>query len=352
MDRSVGEIAELVGGEVDGDATVRITGVNGIREAKTGDITFVGSSHYANYLDTTSASAVFVGPKVGVRGGAVLIRVPDPFRAFVQVLQQCQADAGPVHPSGIHETAVLGQDVELGDGVCVGAHACVGDGAVLGDGVVLYPGVYVGRGCNIGSGTVVYPNAVIREGVEVGARCILHSGVILGSDGFGFAPVNGTLFKVPQVGRVLIGDDVEIGSNSAVDRATFGHTVVGTGTKIDNLVQIGHNVEVGRHCVISGMTGVAGSTRIGDGVTVAAQVGIADHMEIGDGATIAGRAGVVTRVKAGETVSGFPAIDHKADMRILASLRRLPDLAHRLRELEQRVCELEEQLHGKADHNR
>ena len=187
---------------------------------------------------------------------------------------------------------------------------------------------------------------VLREETKVGARCIVHAGAVLGSDGFGFAPVGGQWAKVPQVGNVIIGDDVEIGTNSAVDRATFGSTVIGNGTKIDNLCQIGHNVQLGEHCVISGMTGVAGSTVIGNHVTIAAQVGIGDHLEIGDNATVGGRAGVATSVKPGAVVSGFPAMDHKAELRILASLRRLPDAVRRVKELERRIEQLEERLHG------
>jgi len=170
--------------------------------------------------------------------------------------------------------------------------------------------------------------------------------VVLGADGFGFAPVDGAWFKVPQVGTVVIGDDVEIGANSAVDRATFGRTVVGRGTKIDNLVQIGHNVELGEDCVVSGMTGIAGSATVGNHVIIAAQAGIGDHVEVGDGATVAGRAGVATSVKPGAVVSGFPAMEHQAALRVLASLRRLPDMRQRVRQLERRVQELEEQLHG------
>jgi UDP-3-O-[3-hydroxymyristoyl] glucosamine N-acyltransferase len=217
----------------------------------------------------------------------------------------------------------------------------------------------------IGENTVIYPNATLREGVRVGARCLIHAGVVLGSDGFGFAPLDGAWFKVPQTGTVIIGDDVEIGANSAVDRATFGSTVIGRGTKIDNLVQIGHNVRIGEHCVISGMTGVAGSSTVGNHVTIAAQVGIADHVEIGDRVTIAGRSGVISAIEPGQVVSGFPAIDHHTDMRIMAARRRLPELPRlmaRVKALESRIRELEErwpvagdkekELHGKAaDHS-
>ena len=345
MDKSVAEIAELVGGAIVGDAGIRITGVNGIRQAGSGDLSFVGSRQYVPYVETTAASALLVSEGVACQDKTV-IRVNDPYKAFIQVIQQC-VDHGAAHPfEGIHDSAVIGRDVTLGEGVAIDAHVRIADDARLGDGVVVYAGVYIGRAVSVGAETVIYPNVVLREGVTVGARCILHAGVVLGSDGFGFAPVDGAWFKVPQVGTVVIGDDVEIGANSAVDRATFGSTVVGRGTKIDNLVQIGHNVEIGEDCVVSGMTGIAGSTTVGHHVTIGAQAGIGDHIEVGDGATIAGRAGVVTSVKPGAVVSGFPAMDHQAQLRILAAMRRLPDTRQRVRQLERRVRELEEQLHG------
>lgn len=351
MDKSVGEIAELVNGSVIGDCTSRITGVNGIKQAAAGDLSFVAGSRYLQYLESSGATAVLVTPNVS-SSTKTLIQVENPYHAFVRVLQACATENAPRCPAGVHESAAIGRNVTLGDGVAIDAFVRIADDCTIGDRAVLYAGVYVGQGATIGADTVVYPNAVIREGVRVGARCILHAGVVLGTDGFGFAPVNGTWFKIPQVGNVVIGDDVEIGTNTAVDRATFGNTVVGRGTKIDNLVQIAHNVELGEHCVISGMTGIAGSTTIGRNVTIAAQVGIADHVEVGDGATIAGRSGVATPVKPGAIVSGYPAMDHQAELRILANLRRLPETVRKVKELERRIHELEEQLHGKAEDNR
>ena len=345
MDKSVAEIAELVGGAIVGDAALRISGVNGIRQAAPGDLSFVGSQQYATHIQTTAASALLVREDV-VCKDKTLIRVNDPYKAFIQVIQNC-VDHDAAHPfEGIHETAVIGHNVTLGEGLAIDAHVRIADDARLGDGVVIYAGAYIGRGVSVGADTLIYPNVVIREGATVGARCILHAGVVVGSDGFGFAPMDGTWFKVPQVGTVLIGDDVEIGANSAVDRATFGSTVLGRGTKIDNLVQIGHNVQIGEDCVVSGMTGIAGSTTVGHHVTIGAQAGIGDHLEVGDGATIAGRAGVAGSVKPGAVVSGYPAMDHQAQLRILAAMRRLPDARQRVRKLERRVRELEEQLHG------
>jgi len=350
MNKSVGEIAELVGGIVAGDGTARITGLNGIKQAKAGDLTFVGSRQYLPYVDTTRASAILVGPEV-VSTSKTLVHVKHPYAAFVKVIQACAAGAGARHPTGIHPAAVIGWNVSLGRDVGIDAHVRIADDAVIGDGVVLYANVYVGQGSRIGSHTIIYPNVTIRDGVTVGARCIIHAGTVLGSDGFGFAPVEGAWFKIPQLGDVIVGDDVEIGANSAVDRATFGSTIIGRGTKIDNLVQIGHNVEIGEHCVISGMSGVAGSTMIGNHVTIAAQVGITDHVEIGDGVTIGVRSGVVQSIPPGRVVSGFPAVDHQLALRVLAGLRYLPEMPRRIRELERRIQHMEEYVHGTAEND-
>lgn len=347
MNRSLGEIAALVDGVVVGDTDVRITGLNGIREATDGDITFLGSPRYAPYLETTRASAVLV-PEGVTRHDKPLIQVRDPYVAFALLLRHVEREVVK-HPSGIHPTAVVGQDVELGREVALDAHVVLSPGCRIGDGVVIYAGCYVGYGVSIGEGTVLYPNVTIRERVTIGARCVLHSGVVLGADGFGFmSDAEGVRRKIPQVGTVVIEDDVEIGANSAIDRATCGETHIGRGTKIDNLVQIGHNVRIGEHCVVSGKTGIAGSTTIGDNVTIAAQVGIAGHLEIGDNAIVAARSGVTKSILPGKIVSGFPATDHTAERRLQASVRHLPELTRRLRALEVRLQQLEEQSNGQT----
>ena len=348
MKKTVSEIAELVGGVVVGDTAASVTSVNGIQQATEGDLSFLGNRKYLHFLRTTCATAILTTPDV-VEPGKTLIHVKNPYSSFLQVLQIFSSGMERVHPvEGIHETVILGQNVVLGTGVAMGANVVVADDCVIGDNVIIYPNVYIGRGSRIGEGTLIYPNAVIREHITIGARCILHANAVIGSDGFGFAPMNGALFKVPQIGRVVLGDAVEVGSNSAIDRATFGVTVIGSGTKIDNLVQIGHNVEIGEHCAISGMSGIAGSTVVGSHVTIAAQVGIGDHAVVGDRAILAARAGVFGEVKAGETVSGFPARSHAETMRIWAAERQLPDMVRRLRKLDQRIQELENKLDGQA----
>lgn len=357
MQWSVAEIAERIGGAVIGDAARVITGLNGIREAGAAELTFLASKKYLPYLKTTAAAAILVPDETGLSdekraaaNGRTLIRVSDPYRAFMLLLADVEK-AVVRHPEGVHETAVLGKNVRLGAGVALDAHVRVGDDVTIGDGAVIYAGVYIGNGCEIGPNTIVYPNATVRENCRVGARCVIHSNAAIGSDGFGFVQLDGRHRKIPQVGRVVIGDDVEIGSQTAVDRATCGETVIGNGTKIDNLVQIGHNVRIGRHCTISGCSGIAGSAVIGDYVTLAAFAGVAGHIEIGDHVIVAGRGGVTKSVKPRTVVSGFPAQPHDVERRVVAAQRKLPESLKRLRELEQRLCRLEEKLDGQAKHD-
>ena len=350
MNTTVAEIAAFVGGTVVGDSSTPLTGISGIRQAGPGDLTFLADSRYVPFLETTNASAILVSLDV-MESEKALIQVSDPYLALTALLKRVQAETA-YHPTDIHPTAVISEDVEMGRHVAVGAHVCIANGCRIGDGVTLYPGVYIGHGCEIGAGTLIYPNAVIREGTRIGKRCIVHSGAALGSDGFGFASVDGKHEKVPQVGTVVIGDDVEIGANTAVDRATFGQTIVGEGTKIDNLVQIGHNVRVGKHTVICGNAGIAGSTVVGDRVTIAAGAGIAGHIEVGEGAVIGAYSGVSKSIKPGRAVFGYPAVEHSRSKRIIAAQRQLPDLVRVIRDLEKRVAELEGQLDGKAEDNR
>ena len=339
MNISVSEIAQLVGGRVIGDAGTRLRGVGGIREAADGDLTFVARSCYARYLTTTKASAVLVSPEIP-EGPKPLIQVANPYAAFLQVLQ-----AFPPyemhHPEGIHPTAVIGEHVTLGEGVALAPHTYVGDNCVLGDRVIAYPGAYIGPDTVIGADTVLYANVSIGHHCEVGARCIFHHGAVVGSDGFGFVPLEGRHEKIPQVGTVCIGDDVEVGANTAIDRATFGRTWIGRGTKIDNLVQIGHNTEIGEHSIVCGNAGISGSAKIGSHVTLAARAGVAGHIEIGDRVTVAALSGVTKSVEPGRVVSGFPAIDHSTEKRLKAGLRRVPQALQAIRSLERRIAQLE-----------
>lgn len=339
MELTVGAIAEMVGGAVHGDPAVHVTGVNGIQEARPGDLTFVRAARYAAHLQTTQAAAVLMAEAPeGLPIPVIVVGAPD--LAFAQVLQHFELEQRN-HPTGIHHLALVEDGATLGKDVALAAHACVSAGATLGDGVVLYPGVFVGRDCHVGPNSILYPNVTLREGTRIGANTIIHANTAIGSDGFGFAPLGGQWMKIPQVGVVIIGDNVEIGSNTAIDRATFGETRIGSGTKIDNLVQIGHNVHIGEHCVIAGKTGIAGSAVIGDHVRIGAQSGVAGHLDIGAGATVAARSGVTKSIPPGAIVSGFPAMEHNRERRILAAQRRVPELIRRVKELERRLAALQ-----------
>lgn len=338
MGMTVGQIAHMVGGTVSGDPNVEIVGVNGLLEAQPGELTFARSPRYFPDLLQSRASAAFT-PCPIPNAPMPLICVPNPDVAFLMLLQYFAA--APTHPSqGIHPTAIIEENVVLGDNVTLGAYCYVASGSRIGHRAVLYPGVYIGNNCHIGDDSVLYPHVVIREDSIIGARCILHSGVCIGSDGFGFVETGGKWHKIPQTGKVIIGDDVEIGSNTAIDRATFGATRIGTGTKIDNLVQIGHNVQIGDYCAIAGKAGIAGSARIGNHVRIGADAGIGGHLTIGDGATIGARAGVTRSIEAGKTVSGFPALDHAQMRRILVAQQRTPEMLRRINEIERQLKEL------------
>lgn len=338
MDLSVEEIAELVGGTVSGDASIRIRGLNGLREAKPDDLSFFSDPKYAPHMAATEAGAVFVSEEID-KTSTALILVAEPYVAFVQMLNRFEEETLQ-HPQGIHPTASVHDEAKIAEGVALGPHAVVEAGATVGPGAVLYAGTYVGRDAEIGADTVLYPNVVVRERCRIGARCILHPNATIGGDGFGFAPVGGQQVKIPQVGIVVLEDDVEIGANSTVDRATAGATRIGKGTKIDSQVQVGHNTQIGEHCVISGCTGISGSAIIGNRVTIGGFSGIGGHLEIGDDVLIGGRSGVIGSLPAGSIVSGFPAADHGKVRRFLASRLRLPEALRRLRQLEKRVEEL------------
>jgi UDP-3-O-[3-hydroxymyristoyl] glucosamine N-acyltransferase len=339
--RTLQELAELLGGEVLGDGSIPITGVAGIREAQPGDITFLANSRYESYLLETRASAVICSPDAR-RAPVPLLKVANPYLGFQRVVSVFRPD--PYRPQpGIHPTAVIAADAELGDGVSIGAYCVVESRARIGARAILMPSCFVGAAVTIGEESCLYPRVVVREDCMLGARCIVHSGVVIGADGFGFAFDAGRYHKVPQVGNVVIGDDVEIGANTTIDRATTDSTRIGDGTKIDNLVQIGHNVVVGKHCIIVAQVGIAGSTELEDHVTLGGQVGVAGHVKIGTRAMVAGQSGVTKSVPADTVVCGYPAVPQSVFKRIHAFVQRLPQLFQRTRDLETRVATLERQ---------
>ncbi len=337
------QIAEWVSGDIiKGDGSVLIRGVNSIEDAQEGDLIFLRDKRYEPILSNTHASAVLVAdvPTVPIPDSLTCIMVPDPEIAFLQVLKHFELPQ-PFINKGIHHTAVIGENVQLDENVAVGPYAFIGDNTRVGKNTVIFPYVYIGENCQIGEDTLVFPNVSIREATIIGSKCIIHSGVCIGTDGFGFVFDGERWLKVPQIGRVIIGDEVEIGSNTCIDRATFGETRIGTGTKIDNLVQIGHNVKIGENCAIAATAGIAGSATIGNSVRIGAGAGVNGHITIGDGAIIAAWSGVTKSVENAAVVSGFPAVEHSRAKRILIAQQYVPELLKRVKELETRIQKIE-----------
>src|SRR5512137_2808715 len=300
--RTLAELAAELGGTVVGDGSMAIRGVAGIREASPGDITFLANARYEAHLAETRASAVICDRQPRVCA-IPLLQVDNPYLAFQQAVRVFRPDLYRPAP-GVHPTAVVAPDAVLGEGVSVGPYCVIEHGARVGPRTVLMAGGYLGARSEVGPDGYLYPRVVVREECVIGARCIVHAGVVIGADGFGFAFDSGRYHKVPQVGNVVIGDDVEIGANTCIDRATTDSTRVGDGTKIDNLVQIGHNVVVGRHCIIVAQVGVAGSTQLEDYVTLGGQVGVAGHLVIEKGAMVGAQSGVSRSVGTRQVVSG------------------------------------------------
>lgn len=341
MDFTLAEIARMVKGRIAGDPEIRIRGISSIEEAKPGEISFIANPRYRSRAATTAASAVIAQREMaGVR--CALLLVENPYYAFAQLLSVFHPSRR--YPAGVDPKASVGKGVIFGEGVSIGPFVTVEEGVKLGDRVRLGPGVFVGEGSEIGEESLIYPNVTIREGVKIGKRVIIHSGTVVGSDGFGFAPHQKRYHKVPQVGGVIIEDDVELGANVTVDRATLGNTTIGKGTKVDNLVQIGHNVVIGNDSILVSQVGISGSAKIGHHVTLAGQVGVAGHLTIGDGATVGGKSGITKDIPADETVSGFPPLPHKVWLKAQASFQHLPEMREQVRKLEMKVAQLEKRL--------
>jgi UDP-3-O-[3-hydroxymyristoyl] glucosamine N-acyltransferase len=333
------EVAHLVDGTLQGGADPEVTGVAPLDRAGPNELSFLAHPRYLRYLSRARAGVILVGAKLAPEAAALAGEAAAPHIVVADVHQALAAILAELYPrqepeAGIHPTAVVSEGVELGTGVSVGAYAVLGRGTQVGAGARIGAHVVVGAGCRIGPDAELHPHVTLYPGVEIGARTILHSGVRLGVDGFGYVWAAGAHRKIPQVGGCVVGDDVEIGANSTVDRGSVGATEIGNGVKIDNLVHLGHNVRVGEHTVIIAQVGVSGSTRVGKRVTLAGQVGTAGHIEIGDGATVAGQAGVFGDVPAGQVYSGYPARPHREALRAQASLFRLPELVKRLKAVE------------------
>ena len=337
MKKTLREIAELINGVLLGDGDIEITGVTNIEEATAGDIVFAVAPHLDKSL-RSSAAAVIISSTV-TEFEKPAIRVDNPRVAFVSLLELFMPRTA-VQP-GVHSTAVVGKDVTMGSNVAIMAHAVIADQVTIGDNAIVYPHTYLGNKVIIGSDSLIYPNVTIYEGCHIGRRVIIHSGTVIGSDGFGFVTVSGRHQKVPQVGNVIIEDDVEIGANVTIDRATTGSTLVKCGTKIDNLVHLAHNVVIGQDCFLVAQTGIAGSTKVGNSVTFAGQSGCSGHLTIGDNCVFAARSAPISDVPAGSFYAGFPARPHKEWLRAKAGANKIPDLMKKVRDLEKRLAAIE-----------
>jgi len=328
------ELAERLGCELCGDGDVEIRGVAGLEQAGPGELSFLAHPRYADKLAATRAAAVVVAD--GHETSLPCLVSDNPYLAFARAVALLRPPARAA--AGVHASAQVDPSAVLGEGVHVGALAVVGKGVRVGARSVLHPHVVLYDGVELGEDCVLHAGVSVREGCRLGQRVVVQDGAVIGADGFGFArDKDGRYHKFPQVGIVVIEDDVEIGALTAIDRAALGETRIGRGTKLDNLVQVGHSVRIGEDTVLAGQVGVAGSTQIGRGVTLAGQVGVAGHLTIGDGVTATAQTGIPSSVEAGSVVSGYPAIENRAWLRSSAVFAKLPELQRRLRELERKL---------------
>ena len=320
MKKRLNELAAWVQGSVIGNGEAEIHGVGPIEDAKEGEITFIANPKYLSRLGQTQASAVIVSPEV-TSSEKPLLRVKNPYLAFAKILALFSQK--PYQARGIDPNAWVSPTAQLGKDLTVFPFVFIGDGCRIGDRVTLHPGVSVGEGCSIGDDSILHSNVSVYPGMVIGQRVILHSGVVVGSDGFGYAKEGKKNVKIPQVGKVIIEDDVEIGSNTSIDRGALGNTVIQRGVKIDNLAQIAHNVLIGEDSIIVAQVGISGSTKIGSNVTLAGQVGVVDHVEIGDNVMVGAQAGVTHRLPPNQGYVGSPALPHREFLRVNASVRLL-----------------------------
>jgi UDP-3-O-[3-hydroxymyristoyl] glucosamine N-acyltransferase len=320
------------------DSDPEITGVAALDRAQAGELTFLSSTKYLPLLQSTQASAAIVDLQTDCH--LPCLRTSNPRLVFAKAIALFYRP--PQIPIGIHPTAVIGRDVRLGKDVAIAAGVAISDRVHLGDRVAIYPNTTIYADVKVGNDTTIHANCTIREYSQIGANCIIHSNTAIGSDGFGYElQPDGTWFKIPQSGYVIVADHVEIGCLSAIDRPSVGTTEIATGTKIDNLVQIGHGSKIGPHCILVSQVGLAGGVNLGHHVVLAGQVGIADRAEIGDGAVLGAKSGVVSHVEPGTRMMGYPVVPEKDWKRIVVAERQLPEMLHKLRKLEKRIAELE-----------
>ncbi len=337
MKKTLKEIADYVGGRIVGDENIVISGLDNIEGAGEHDLTFAVEPHIEEAKSTRAAAVML--PEGVEDFPRPALYVAEPRAAFASLLTLFTPKL--VFSKGVSSEAHIGKDVKLGEDVTILPFACVDDHAVIGDRVTLYPGVYVGQYSEVGENTVIYSNATVREHCRVGKRCIIHSSAVIGSDGFGFTTKDGVHTKVPQVGNVVLEDDVEIGAHDGIDRAAMGSTVIGHGTKIDNLVHIGHNCKIGPNCLIVAQTGISGSTNVGHNVTFGGQVGTVGHINIGANSVYAARSGIIGDMPEGVFCAGFPVQSHTEWLRMQAAMKHLPELRKEVKRLTKELAKLQ-----------
>lgn len=341
MEISAQNIAQLINGEVEGDGEIQISGVSKIEQGRTGTLTFLANPQYTKYIYDTKASVVLVSkdfvPETDIP--CTLIRVENPYHALATLLD-LYAQTRP-KKIGIEQPSFINSSAKVGENIYIGAFAYIGENVCLGNNVKIYPQSYIGDNVVIGDDTIIYSGVRIYEGCKLGAGCIVHSGAIIGADGFGFAPDSeGRYKKIPQLGNVEIADDVEIGANTTVDRGSMGATVIGKGTKLDNLIQIGHNVEIGEDTVIVAHVGIAGSSKVGNNCMIGGQVGISGHLHVGNRVQIGAQSGIMGDIKDGEVLLGSPAMAHHQFFKTMAVFRKLPEIYRELNVLSKDVDKL------------
>jgi len=340
MDFSAQQIAAFVQGEIVGDANATVNTFAKIEEGKPGSITFLANPKYEHYIYDTEASIVLVNRDFVAEKPikATLIKVDNAYETLAKLMALYEQNK--TQDKGIATTAVIAESVKIGKNVYIGAYAVIDEGAVIGDNTQIYPHTYIGKNAHIGEGCLIYSGVNVYHDCQIGNHVTLHSGVVIGADGFGFAPTPTGYNKIPQIGNVIIEDDVEIGANTCVDRATMGSTIVHKGVKLDNLIQIAHNVEIGDNTVMAAQTGIAGSTKMGEWCVMAGQVGVSGHIKIGNHVTLGPQSGVIGSIPDGKTMMGTLPIDYKGWLRVQAIIKQLPDMYRELNALRKEIDEL------------
>ncbi|MDR1417868.1 MAG: UDP-3-O-(3-hydroxymyristoyl)glucosamine N-acyltransferase [Endomicrobium sp.] len=329
------ELAKIVSGELIGDTDIILTGVNSLSNARENEISFLGNLKYLQDALTTKAGVILVGLDIETSKfqRKNIIKVVNPQYSYSLILGLIEKEKLEEIELKIHSSASISDTAVIGANTYIGQNVVIEKGVKLGNNAKIFPNVYIGKNVVIGNDCIIYPNVVIREGTVIGDRVIIQPGVVIGGDGFGFANIDGKIHKIPQIGYVKIGNDVEIGANTTIDRATFDSTKIGNGTKIDNLVQIAHNVEIGENCIIVAQVGIAGSTHIGNNVTIAGQSGLVGHLKIGNNVTIASQAGISGNIEDGQQVGGNPMAPLNQSIKIRALIRKLPEIYNDLRKI-------------------